>query len=194
MQPHALQSRRPGFARARPLASSRLVLLLAVATLLGGGLWLLIGASATAQEPQPILVRGDGYQVLEGLDLVSISAGRYHSCGLRSDGGVVCWGRNDDGQTEAPAGRYSGVRAGYAHSCGVRTDGGVVCWGENDDGQTEAPAGRYSQVSAGGVAQLRASDRRRRGLLGRRTGTTAERRRRRAATARSARAGTTVAG
>ena len=80
---------------------------------------------------------------------------------------MVCWGRNDDGQTEAPAGRYSGVTAGWSHSCGLRTDGGVVCWGSNEYGETEAPAGRYNQVSAGSVAQLRAAFGRRRGLLGR---------------------------
>ena len=78
-----------------------------------------------------------------------VSAGDDHSCGLRSNGGVVCWGRNSFGRTEAPIGRYSQVSAGEDHSCGLRSDGGVVCWGWNRDGQTEAPAGRYSQVSAG---------------------------------------------
>ena len=72
-----------------------------------------------------------------------------HSCGLRSDGGVVCWGWNTYGRTEAPAGRYSQVNAGWDHSCGLRSDGGVVCWGRNSYGQREAPSGRYSQVSAG---------------------------------------------
>lgn len=32
------------------------------------------------------MTRGDGYQILEGLDLVSVSAGGRHNCGLRTDG------------------------------------------------------------------------------------------------------------
>jgi hypothetical protein len=35
---------------------------------------------------------------------VSISAGVYHTCGLKGDGTVACWGRNDAGQATPPAG------------------------------------------------------------------------------------------
>ena len=94
-------------------------------------------------------MRGDGYQVLEGLDLVSINAGRGHSCGLRADGVVGCWGSNTHGQTDAPAGRFTQVSTGADHICAVRADGVVVCWGSNDEGQTDAPSGRFTQVSAG---------------------------------------------
>ena len=97
----------------------------------------------------PVLIRGDGYQVLEGLDLVSISIGTFHGCGLRADGGVVCWGENHQGQTEAPIGRFNQVSVGRHHSCGVRTDGSLVCWGWNIVGQAEAPTRRFSQVTTG---------------------------------------------
>ena len=80
----------------------------------------------------------------------AISAGVWHSCGLRSDATITCWGYNSEGQSEAPGGVYSAVSAGGYHSCGLRTDGTVTCWGHNDDGQTEAPGGVYSAVSAGG--------------------------------------------
>ena len=60
--------------------------LLALVCGLGSSLW--SPSAVSAQEPEVWLVRGDGYQVLEGLDLVSINAGRGHSCGLRADG--VC--------------------------------------------------------------------------------------------------------
>ena len=52
-----------------------------------------------------------------------------HSCGLRSDGSVVCWGNNGDGQVDVPGGVFEAVSAGYWYSCGVETDGGIICWG-----------------------------------------------------------------
>ena len=55
-----------------------------------------------------------------------------HSCGLRTDGTITCWGWNEDsGQATAPAGQFSAVSAGRRHSCGLRTDGTITCWGRN---------------------------------------------------------------
>ena len=79
----------------------------------------------------------------------TVSAGRLHSCGVRADGTVVCWGENTDGRTDPPEGKFSTVTAGWAHSCGVRADGTVVCWGENTDGRTDPPEGKFSTVTAG---------------------------------------------
>ena len=36
----------------------------------------------------------------------TVSAGSEHSCGIRSDDTVVCWGDNSAGQTAAPVGRF----------------------------------------------------------------------------------------
>ena len=58
-----------------------------------------------------------------------VSAGRWHSCGLRTDDTVECWGADDDGQATAPEGSFSAVSAGNRHSCGLRTDSAVECWG-----------------------------------------------------------------
>ena len=80
----------------------------------------------------------------------AVDAGGGHSCALRTDGAIVCWGNNSDGQAEAPSGRYSAVASGSEHSCGLRTDGTITCWGMNVGGQVDAPAGRYSAVTAGG--------------------------------------------
>ena len=80
----------------------------------------------------------------------SVEASWLHSCGLRTDGRVECWGLNDNGRADAPTGSFSQVSAGGFHSCGLRTDGRVECWGLNDNRQADAPAGSFSQVSAGG--------------------------------------------
>ena len=79
-----------------------------------------------------------------------IAAGATHSCGLRTDGTVTCWGGNSGGQINAPSGTFTAVAAGSTHSCGLRTDGTVTCWGWNNHGQARAPSGRFSAVTGGG--------------------------------------------
>ncbi len=79
----------------------------------------------------------------------AIAAGGYHSCGIKTDAGVVCWGSNFRGQTDAPSGSFTAVSSGYEFSCGLRTDSTVACWGSNSDGQTDAPEGSFSAVSSG---------------------------------------------
>ena len=80
----------------------------------------------------------------------AISAGGLHSCGLRSDGTITCWGNNEWGQAEAPGGVFSAISTGGWHSCGLRSDGTIACWG-NSAGQAEAPGGVFSAISAGGL-------------------------------------------
>ena len=96
-------------------------------------------------------------------EFISVSAGGYHTCGVRTDGSVECWGSNDDfngnevGQARPPSGEFASVSAGGIHTCGVRTDGSVECWGSNDDfngnevGQARPPSGEFASVSAGGI-------------------------------------------
>ena len=79
----------------------------------------------------------------------TVSAGGYHSCGVRTDNTITCWGRNEYGQADAPAGAFQTMAAGGEHSCGVRTDNTITCWGWNNRyGQTDAPAGAFQTVSA----------------------------------------------
>ena len=80
---------------------------------------------------------------------VSVSAGVYHTCGVRSDGSVACWGDNEDGQSTPPAGSFVSVSAGWYHTCGVRSTGSVACWGSNEYGGATPPAGSFLSVSAG---------------------------------------------
>ena len=89
-----------------------------------------------------------------------------HTCGVRTDGTVACWGSNSYGQATPPAGTFSQVSAGGYHTCGVKTDATLACWGYNDFGQATPPAGTFTDVSAGDEYLLRCEDRRCCTLLG----------------------------
>ena len=80
---------------------------------------------------------------------LTISAGGEHSCAVKQDGTLWCWGRNTWGEvgngTRGPgpaiptqvgsATNWSSVAAGGATSCGIRTSGQLFCWGLNNSGQ-----------------------------------------------------------
>ena len=69
-------------------------------------------------------------------DIVAVSAGEYHTVGLRSDGTVVATGANSSGQCDTSDwADIVAVSAGKNHTVGLRSDGTVVATGANDDGQ-----------------------------------------------------------
>jgi alpha-tubulin suppressor-like RCC1 family protein len=89
-------------------------------------------------------------QVLGVADAVSIANGPFHTCAVRVNGTVQCWGRNDFRQigdatvdnrvfaTDVPSIAPGGAVAlalGRTHSCILTPSGGVRCWGRNDRGQ-----------------------------------------------------------
>lgn len=79
----------------------------------------------------------------------AVTAGNQHSCGLRADGTVTCWGYDSDGETDAPDGQFTAVSAGSYFTCGVRSNGTITCWGLGQ--LSDAPDGRFTAVSAGGA-------------------------------------------
>ena len=80
---------------------------------------------------------------------VSVSAGGRHTCGVRSNGSVACWGSNADGRATPPAGSFLSVSARHNHTCGLRSDGSVACWGDDFAGEATPLAGSFLSVSAG---------------------------------------------
>ena len=78
-----------------------------------------------------------------------LGAGRSHTCGLRTDGTIACWGDDSFGQSDAPDGRFSSVGGGHSHTCGLRTDGTIACWGDDSFGQSRPPEGDFIAISVG---------------------------------------------
>jgi hypothetical protein len=102
---------------------------------------------------------------------VQITAGRLHTCGLKADGSVKCWGLGVNSLTSPGAWEYgqsvpppsevfSSISAGQWHTCGIRkSDGTAVCWGagksgasaQYDHGQSEPTDDSFLVLSAGWV-------------------------------------------
>lgn len=59
-----------------------------------------------------------------------VSAGGDHTCALKADNSLACWGWNGYGQATPPAGAFQQVSAGEYYTCGIRANGFVACWGE----------------------------------------------------------------
>lgn len=83
-----------------------------------------------------------------------VFAGGTHSCALKLDGTLWCWGDNRSGQlgvgdttarnlptqVAVLSNQVAAAYAGGAHTCAVKTDGSVWCWGNNQYGQVGARA------------------------------------------------------
>ena len=78
----------------------------------------------------------------------SIDAGSAHSCGLLTNGSIMCWGGNNQGQLGDGTldGKiipvfvdseyiFESIGAGVIHSCGILNNGSALCWGTNSVGQ-----------------------------------------------------------
>ena len=114
----------------------------------------LVGGEADAEVPPSDSVADGGDFAREGVDgpavsarFTAVSVGEGHSCGLRDDATIVCWGDETSGQVDAPGGRFSGVVAGPDFSCGIRADGTRECWGRT--GLLLVPDWPFANVDAG---------------------------------------------
>jgi len=97
--------------------------------------------------------RGELGQLVSGIvPALQLDAGDNHTCMVGNDGSghMRCWGNNEHGQTNVPAGMWKDTAAGSAHTCGIRVDGYIDCWGDNSKGQLDAPTGRYKEISSMG--------------------------------------------
>ena len=78
----------------------------------------------------------------------NLAAGLYHSCLLRADTTVDCWGNNSHGEIGDGSTTFArtplavtgltgvtAISAGYTHTCAILADQTVRCWGQNTNGQ-----------------------------------------------------------
>src|SRR5262245_37765699 len=87
-------------------------------------------------------------------NVLKVIAGSMHTCALRSDGTVWCWGDNakvglgdgtttnrstpvqvTEGNAQTPFTSAADIAAGDGTSCASKTNGSAWCWGGNADGQ-----------------------------------------------------------
>nr|AIG55472.1 secreted protein [Thraustotheca clavata] len=80
-------------------------------------------------------------------EFIQVSSGRFHSCGVKLDETIECWG--DPNHAMTPEGLFVQVSCGDFHTCGVLKDSSLSCWGANYDNQLEFPTGKFVQVSCG---------------------------------------------
>ena len=88
--------------------------------------------------------------------LRAVAVGDGHTCAIRLDETIACWGNNRFGQSDAPRGSFRAVATGSRHSCGLRSDSTITCWGGTDHGRTDAPAGSFNAVSDTPVGSFKA--------------------------------------
>ena len=84
-------------------------------------------------------------EATESSDWEQVAVGSKHSCGLKENGTLWCWGDNSNGQlgtgdTSAQnqpvqestgASNWTQVTLGEKHSCAIKVDGSLWCWGGN---------------------------------------------------------------
>ncbi|HEY3496393.1 MAG TPA: hypothetical protein VGK73_16955 [Polyangiaceae bacterium] len=86
-------------------------------------------------------------------DWLEVDAGQHHTCGVRQDLSLWCWGQNtgsptDDGYplgiagveelaepTEVAGAGWTAVRTNTFHSCALEGSSSLRCWGRNMEGQ-----------------------------------------------------------
>ena len=93
-----------------------------------------------------VYIQKNPQRYLDGV--MTISAGGEHTCAVKTDGTIRCWGYNNEGQlgdnsttSRSTAVTVSGisnavqVSGGDRHTCAVLNTGGIKCWGKGNDGR-----------------------------------------------------------
>ena len=82
-----------------------------------------------------------------------IAAGGSHTCLIRDDANVSCWGSNNAQQANSPGAQVTQISAGYEHNCAITIDSTAICWGNSREDRLAVPAnlGKVSQISAGEI-------------------------------------------
>ncbi|HEX5741777.1 MAG TPA: hypothetical protein VFY17_09535 [Pilimelia sp.] len=101
----------------------------------------------TSPRTSPQLVSAQTtWSYVETSNQPAIDAQTGHTCAIKTDATLWCWGRNYHGQlgrgnysdSYSPvqiAGSWKKIALGGMHTCGIKTTGTLWCWGQNSFGQ-----------------------------------------------------------
>ena len=82
--------------------------------------------------------------------MIDFDAGQKHTCAVRNDTKIMCWGTGTSGQigdgysithqtpqlVDSPAwASFTKVSAGNSHTCAMTNNSAIMCWGNNSNGQ-----------------------------------------------------------
>lgn len=134
------------------------------------------GQTGTGSAAAVIATPSDAVGLTSGV--IFIASGAWHTCALTATNGVLCWGRNEDGQTGsgsisakiAMPTQVSGLTSGVAmissggfYTCAQMMGGAVNCWGDNywgyfgngttSDSSTPTPSPALQSVLSNSILQ-----------------------------------------
>lgn len=107
-----------------------------------------LGNNSAENSDFPVAVMACGTQTAPIEGVQAIAAGARHTCALRADQTVWCWGDGSDGALGtgkldpslcaikvASLSKVEKIATGTNHTCAVATGGDMWCWGRNGDGE-----------------------------------------------------------
>lgn len=145
--------------REREVPMTRLALLLLLVLACSSSPWRSLPPDEGSSQPIPLqndssvvaLPAPDGGSSAIGTvnpgTFLSVSAGYYYTCGVKTDNTIACWGANTYGPPAT--GTFSSVTVGYLYTCGVKTDGTIACWNSDAIELLPPPSGVFASVSVG---------------------------------------------
>ena len=104
----------------------------------------LVGRRASGDSTTGTSTSTGSTDTADGTKFIAVASSLRHSCALRGDGTVVCWGDGAKGELNSPTGSF----AALTDNCGLRNDGTVECWGVGTLGQLDVPPGTFTSVSS----------------------------------------------
>ncbi len=107
------------------------------------------GETGPEDPVSPVATPDDTGRIVPPPTLPIVETSGFHTCELRIDGTLVCWGDQNFLLNESHE-KYISVTVGREHSCGLRPDGSPVCWGRDSEGRAQPPVhDRFAAISAG---------------------------------------------
>jgi len=84
------------------------------------------------------------------MPFIQVATGKYHTCGLLTNGVVLCWGSITT--ANVPSSDYIKVVSGAFYLCGLTIHGQMLCWGS---GAYTPPNKAFVNLYSGGQFMIR---------------------------------------